>query len=115
MPFHWIFYFQFSAIDLIYFVFLFQFQFLHFFQSISLYIYLLFSSCFLPSFQADFSWSIKAENESVESLGSGDSKTFKDKSFYVLKEDYEIARTYRCVANNSVGVGAFCEIEVAGK
>lgn len=67
------------------------------------------------SLQADFSWSIKAENESVESLGSGDSKTFKDKSYYVLKEDYEIARTYRCVANNSVGVGTFCEIEVAGK
>ncbi|XP_061395466.1 hemicentin-1 isoform X1 [Musca vetustissima] len=63
--------------------------------------------------EADFSWSIKAENESVESLGSGDSKTFKDKSYYVLKEDYEIARTYRCVANNSVGVGTFCEIEVA--
>ncbi|XP_075164374.1 neuromusculin isoform X2 [Haematobia irritans] len=63
--------------------------------------------------EADFSWSIKAENESVEALGSGDSKTFKDKSFYVLKEDYEIARTYRCVANNTVGVGTFCEIEVA--
>ncbi|XP_059224182.1 hemicentin-1 isoform X8 [Stomoxys calcitrans] len=63
--------------------------------------------------EADFSWSIKAENESVEALGSGDSKTFKDKSYYVLKEDYEIARTYRCVANNTVGVGAFCEIEVA--
>jgi len=65
--------------------------------------------------QADFSWSIKAENETVESLGSGDKKTFEDRSFYILQEDYAIARTYRCVANNTVGPGAFCEIEVAGE
>ncbi|XP_034655579.1 uncharacterized protein LOC117893187 isoform X8 [Drosophila subobscura] len=63
--------------------------------------------------EADFSWSIKAENETVEYLGSGDEKAFADKSFYVLQEDYAIARTYRCVANNTVGSGAFCEIEVA--
>ncbi|XP_017137477.1 uncharacterized protein LOC108152559 isoform X5 [Drosophila miranda] len=63
--------------------------------------------------EADFSWSIKAENETVEYLGSGDEKSFADKSFYVLQEDYAIARTYRCVANNTVGSGAFCEIEVA--
>ncbi|XP_070064173.1 uncharacterized protein nrm isoform X6 [Drosophila virilis] len=63
--------------------------------------------------EADFSWSIKAENETVETLGAGDKKTFADKSFYILQEDYAIARTYRCVANNSVGPGAFCEIEVA--
>ncbi|EDV97314.1 GH16788 [Drosophila grimshawi] len=63
--------------------------------------------------EADFSWSIKAENETVETLGSGDKKTYVDRSFYILQEDYAIARTYRCVANNSVGPGAFCEIEVA--
>ncbi|EDW40286.1 GL24989 [Drosophila persimilis] len=68
-----------------------------------------------PVVKADFSWSIKAENETVEYLGSGDEKSFADKSFYVLQEDYAIARTYRCVANNTVGSGAFCEIEVAGK
>ncbi|XP_055855843.1 hemicentin-1 isoform X5 [Episyrphus balteatus] len=61
--------------------------------------------------EADFSWSIKAENDSVETLGNG--KINKDKSFYILDEDYAIARTYRCVANNSVGAGTFCEIEVA--
>lgn len=65
--------------------------------------------------QADFSWSIKAENETVESLGSGDKKAFEDKSYYILQEDYAIARTYRCVANNTAGPGAFCEIEVAGE
>ncbi|XP_022227441.2 hemicentin-1 isoform X16 [Drosophila obscura] len=63
--------------------------------------------------EADFSWSIKAENETVEYLGSGDEKAHADKSFYVLQEDYAIARTYRCVANNTVGSSAFCEIEVA--
>lgn len=65
--------------------------------------------------QADFSWSIKGENETVEWLGNGDHKAFKDKSYYELKEDYAIARTYRCVANNTAGAGTFCEIEVAGK
>lgn len=67
------------------------------------------------SLQADFSWSIKAENDSAEWLGSGERQAFTDKSFYVLDDDYAIARTYRCVANNTVGPGTFCEIEVAGK
>ncbi|XP_055919479.1 uncharacterized protein LOC129951381 [Eupeodes corollae] len=61
--------------------------------------------------EADFSWSIKAENDSVEHLSN--SKIKGEKSFYILDEDYAIARTYRCVANNSVGAGTFCEIEVA--
>lgn len=65
--------------------------------------------------QADFSWSIKAENDTVEWLGNGDHKASPDKSYYELKEDYAIARTYRCVANNTAGSGTFCEIEVAGK
>ncbi|EDW79217.2 LOW QUALITY PROTEIN: uncharacterized protein Dwil_GK12999 [Drosophila willistoni] len=63
--------------------------------------------------EADFSWSIKAENETVESLGNGDKKASVSKSYYILQEDYAIARTYRCVANNTVGLGAFCDIEVA--
>ncbi|XP_037824691.1 uncharacterized protein LOC119612879 isoform X2 [Lucilia sericata] len=63
--------------------------------------------------EADFSWSIKGDNETVEWLGNGDHKAFKDKSYYELKEDYAIARTYRCVANNTAGAGTFCEIEVA--
>lgn len=72
-------------------------------------------SLFRTTLQADFSWSIKAENETVESLGSGDKKAYEDKSYYILQEDYAIARTYRCVANNTAGPGAFCEIEVAGE
>ncbi|KAH8351258.1 hypothetical protein KR084_001851 [Drosophila pseudotakahashii] len=63
--------------------------------------------------EADFSWSIKAENDTVQVLGSGDKKTFSEKSFYILETDYAISRTYRCVANNTVGSGPFCEIEVA--
>ncbi|XP_044314285.1 uncharacterized protein LOC108040062 isoform X5 [Drosophila rhopaloa] len=63
--------------------------------------------------EADFSWSIKAENETVENLGSGDKNEFVEKSFYVLQKDYAISRTYRCVSNNTVGSGPFCEIEVA--
>lgn len=51
----------------------------------------------------------------MESLGSGDKKAYEDKSYYILQEDYAIARTYRCVANNTAGPGAFCEIEVAGE
>lgn len=73
------------------------------------------SSLSRTTLQADFSWSIKAENETVESLGSGDKKAYEDKSYYILQEDYAIARTYRCVANNTAGPGAFCEIEVAGE
>ncbi|XP_039230059.1 uncharacterized protein LOC6540104 isoform X14 [Drosophila yakuba] len=62
--------------------------------------------------EADFSWSIKTENETDESLGSG-KKENSDKSYYILQTDYAISRTYRCVANNTVGYGSFCEIEVA--
>ncbi|KAH8286528.1 hypothetical protein KR054_010889, partial [Drosophila jambulina] len=63
--------------------------------------------------EADFLWSIKAENETAELLGSGDKKDSLEKSYYILQEDYAIARTYRCVANNTVGSGSFCEFEVA--
>jgi len=64
--------------------------------------------------QADFSWSIKTENETDENLGSGKKENSVEKSFYILQTDYAISRTYRCVANNTVGYGPFCEIEVAG-
>lgn len=36
-------------------------------------------------------------------------------SFLILNNDFTVQQTYRCVANNSVGSGQFCEIEVAGK
>nr|NP_001246891.1 neuromusculin, isoform F [Drosophila melanogaster]AFH04562.1 neuromusculin, isoform F [Drosophila melanogaster]AHA95700.1 FI21256p1 [Drosophila melanogaster] len=63
--------------------------------------------------EADFSWSIKTENETDENLGSGKKENSVEKSFYILQTDYAISRTYRCVANNTVGYGPFCEIEVA--
>ncbi|XP_070071317.1 uncharacterized protein nrm isoform X7 [Drosophila takahashii] len=63
--------------------------------------------------EADFSWSIKGENDTVQVLGSGEKKTFLEKSFYILQTDYAISRTYRCVSNNTVGSAPFCEIEVA--
>ncbi|XP_055381647.1 putative uncharacterized protein DDB_G0282133 isoform X3 [Condylostylus longicornis] len=57
-----------------------------------------------------FVWSIKTENDSVEvSSGSIDG----DKAFLVLNDDFTITRTYRCVANNTIGEGHMCEIEVA--
>ncbi|KPU79098.1 uncharacterized protein Dana_GF11010, isoform C [Drosophila ananassae] len=62
--------------------------------------------------EADLTWSIKGENETIENLGSGYRNDLSDKSFYVLKADYGITRTFRCVANNTVGSGTFCEIEV---
>ncbi|XP_055381652.1 putative uncharacterized protein DDB_G0282133 isoform X8 [Condylostylus longicornis] len=59
-----------------------------------------------------FVWSIKTENDSVEvSSGSIDG----DKAFLVLNDDFTITRTYRCVANNTIGEGHMCEIEVAGQ
>ncbi|KMZ01274.1 uncharacterized protein LOC6739169 isoform X8 [Drosophila simulans] len=63
--------------------------------------------------EADFSWSIKTENETDENLGSGKKENSVERSFYILETDYAISRTYRCVANNTVGYGPFCEIEVA--
>ncbi|XP_034106653.1 uncharacterized protein LOC117569553 isoform X4 [Drosophila albomicans] len=62
--------------------------------------------------EADFSWSVKLEND-TEALGGGDKKSFKNRSYYVLTGESDIARTYRCLANNTVGPGAVCEIEVA--
>lgn len=44
-----------------------------------------------------------------------DGRDERSQSFFVLEDGYEITRTYRCVANNTVGSGAYCEIEVAGE
>ncbi|KAL5292690.1 nrm family protein [Megaselia abdita] len=61
--------------------------------------------------EAQFTWSIKTENDSMELDGRDE----RSQSFFVLEDGYEITRTYRCVANNTVGSGAYCEIEVAGQ
>lgn len=61
--------------------------------------------------QAHFTWSIKTENDSIELDGRDE----RSQSFFILEDGYEITRTYRCVANNTVGSGPYCEIEVAGE
>lgn len=64
----------------------------------------------------DFEWSVKSDNETsgLQEVRSSDSGAYPA-SFLILNNDFTVQRTYRCVANNSVGVGTFCEIEVAGK
>lgn len=62
--------------------------------------------------ELDFGWSVKAENETYEVMSARQEGTV---SFLVLDEEFLETRTYRCVANNSVGIGSFCEIDVAGK
>lgn len=60
----------------------------------------------------DFEWSVKTENETEAVLLNSDSDT-DTVSFVVINDDR--ARTYRCVANNSVGIGTMCSIEITGK
>lgn len=36
-------------------------------------------------------------------------------SFMLLDDDLTVQRVYRCMANNSLGAGQLCEIEVSGK
>ncbi|XP_037908053.1 uncharacterized protein LOC119649806 isoform X3 [Hermetia illucens] len=61
--------------------------------------------------EADFHWSIKSENDSID-LGSGE--TVGESNYLVLEDEFSVTRVYRCVANNSVGAGPYCQIEVAG-
>lgn len=64
----------------------------------------------------DFEWSVKSDNETsgLQEVRSSDTGAYPA-SFLILNNDFAVQRTYRCVANNSIGVGTFCEIEVAGK
>lgn len=62
--------------------------------------------------EVDFGWSLKAENESYEIMNA---RVDGILSYFVLDEDFIETRTYRCVANNSLGMGSYCEIDVAGK
>lgn len=63
----------------------------------------------------DFEWSVKSDNETngLQEVRS-DSGAYPA-SFLILDKEFTVQRTYRCVANNSIGAGTFCEIEVAGK
>lgn len=62
--------------------------------------------------EVGFSWQRMSENDTEEvQTTSQDGAS----SYLVLDFDFTVMRTYRCVANNSVGVGTSCEIDVAGK
>lgn len=60
----------------------------------------------------DFEWTVKMENETeiITETGSDDKDNM---SFLTISVDK--GRTYRCIANNSVGVGTMCSIEITGK
>ena len=61
----------------------------------------------------DYVWDFKSENETGD-----DNLEFKKnnrKSYLVLSDDVHQKRVYRCRANNTVGVGMFCEISVEGE
>lgn len=61
--------------------------------------------------QMNFEWSVKMENESdIVSLPSSDDKH----NMSLLTINVDKGRTYRCIANNSVGVGTMCSIEISG-
>lgn len=63
--------------------------------------------------EVSFTWWRFSENNSMEEVPA----TLQDgaSSFLVLDYDVTVMRTYRCVANNSIGEGSYCEIDVAGK
>lgn len=62
--------------------------------------------------EVSFAWWRLSENDTEEVQNiSPDGAS----SYLVLDFDFTVMRTYRCVANNSVGLGSYCEIDVAGK
>lgn len=63
----------------------------------------------------DFEWSIKDNNETINLPDKSESSSGQAASFLKLSDNFNVQRTYRCAANNSVGIGTMCEIEVAGK
>lgn len=70
---------------------------------------------FLLNFQFDFVWLLKSENDTSEATEKRSTDTASTSSFLILEEQFTVMRVYKCVANNSVGVGSVCEIEVQGK
>lgn len=62
--------------------------------------------------EVDYAWSLKSENETLDAANAEEREM---SSYLVLKGEFIETRIYRCVANNSVGTGSFCEIDVAGK
>jgi hypothetical protein len=60
----------------------------------------------------DYMWEFKSENETVDIQLRGELRNRK--SFLLLNDDFHEKRVYRCIANNTVGNGTYCEIQVAG-
>lgn len=59
----------------------------------------------------DFEWTVKMENE-TEVMTETESNDKDNMSFLTISADK--GRTYRCIANNSVGIGTMCSIEITG-
>lgn len=59
-----------------------------------------------------FEWSVKMENE-TEITSESSTEDMDSVSFLMINDDK--GRTYRCIANNSVGMGTMCSIEITGK
>lgn len=71
------------------------------------------NSMYMHLVQMSFEWTVKMENETeiIPEPSSGeDTDTV---SFLTINDDK--GRTYRCIANNSVGLGTMCSIEITGK
>lgn len=67
--------------------------------------------------QSDFVWSLKSENEtdvSDKGIDQFETSQSKNHGFLILSDDFTNTRTYYCVANNSIGAGQSCQIEVTG-
>ncbi|XP_055703741.1 hemicentin-2 isoform X7 [Phlebotomus papatasi] len=59
----------------------------------------------------DFHWALKTENDSIDAYNVRQDGIA---SYLILEDGVSVTRTYRCVANNSVGFGTTCEIDVPG-
>ncbi|XP_055703740.1 hemicentin-2 isoform X6 [Phlebotomus papatasi] len=57
----------------------------------------------------DFHWALKTENDSIDAYNVRQDGIA---SYLILEDGVSVTRTYRCVANNSVGFGTTCEIDV---
>ncbi|XP_059622571.1 hemicentin-2-like isoform X2 [Phlebotomus argentipes] len=59
----------------------------------------------------DFHWSLRTENDTIEEYNVRQDGIM---SYLILEDGVTETRTYRCMANNSVGMGSVCEVDVAG-
>lgn len=59
---------------------------------------------------------MRTENETIRMPEVRKSQTGNaSTSFLLLTEDFAAQRTFRCLTNNSLGMGQWCEIDVAGE